>query len=193
MLKDARDNQKRLFIAIEIPQNLRQYFHSVVATMSNKNHEIRAIVQDNIHLTLKFLGSTNISRISKIANSISSVSADTQKFSFNTGGRIEAFPGLKSARIIFVPVEEGSEKIMQFYDKLEDSLSKIKIRKEPRKFIPHLTVARIRNMIDLREEINNTSIMPQKNIECTHITLFESILKKSGAEYKVLEEFKLKC
>ncbi len=193
MLKEERDNQKRLFIAIEFPQKLRQYFYNIIISMSNKNHEIRAIVPDNIHLTLKFLGNTNISRISKIARAISSVSASFPKFSFNTGDRIEAFPGLKSARIIFVPVEEGSEKIIQFYGKLEDSLSKVKIRKEPRKFIPHLTVARIRNMIDLREEINNIDIAPQKNIECTHLTLFESVLKQSGSEYKVLEEFKLKC
>ena len=193
MLKEERDNQKRLFIAIEIPQKLRQYFCNIVTGMGNKNHEVRAIVQDNIHLTLKFLGYTNISRIPKIARAINSVAADFPKFSFNTGGRIEAFPGLKSARIIFVPVEEGSEKIIQFYDKLEDSLSKVKIRKEPRKFIPHLTVARIKNKIDLRKEIDNIDVIPQKNIECTHLTLFESVLKQSGSEYKVLEEFKLKC
>jgi len=48
-------------------------------------------------------------------------------------------------------------------------------------------------MIDLREEINNIDVAPQKNIECTHLTLFESVLKQSGSEYKVLEEFKLKC
>jgi len=193
MQKEERDNQKRLFIAIELPQKLRQYFYNIVLSMSNKNHEIRAIVPDNIHLTLKFLGNTNISRISKIARAISSVSVSFPKFSFNTGDRMAAFPGLKSARIIFVPVEEGSEKIIQFYGKLEDSLSKIKIRREQRKFIPHLTVARIRSMVDLREEINNIDISPQKNIECTHLTLFESVLKRSGSEYKVLEEFKLKC
>lgn len=193
MLKEESDNQKRLFIAIEIPRKLRQYFYDIIIDMSNKNHGIRAIAKDNIHLTLKFLGSTNVSKISKIASSISSESAIFPKFNFSIGGRIEAFPQLKSARIMFVPVEEGSEKIIRFYDKLEDSLSKIKISKESRKFIPHLTVARIRNAMDLREEINNINIAPQKNIECTHITLFESILKRSGAEYKVLEEFKLKC
>ena len=193
MLKEERDSQKRLFIAIELPQKFRQYFYNIIISMSNKNHEIRAIVPDNIHLTLKFLGNTNISRIPKIARAISSVAASFIKFSFNTGNRIEAFPGLKTARMLFVPVEEGSEKITQFYGKLEDSLSKAKIRKEPRKFIPHLTVARIRNMIDLREEINNIDVAPQKNIECTHLTLFESVLKQSGSEYKVLEEFKLKC
>ncbi len=193
MLKKEKGNQKRLFIAIELPLKIRQYFYNIITIMSNKNHGIRAIVPDNIHLTLKFLGNTNISKISKISLAINTVSEDFLKFSFNTGGRIEAFPRLKSARIIFVPVEEGSEKIIQFYDKLEDSLSKIKIRKEPRKFIPHLTVARIKNMIDLREKIENIDMAPQKNIECTHLTLFESVLKRSGSEYKVVEEFKLKC
>jgi len=193
MLKEEKGNQKRLFIAIGLPLKIRQYFYNIIISMSNKNHEIRAIIPDNIHLTLKFLGNTNISKISKIARAMSSVSASFPKFSFDTGDRIEAFPGLKSARIIFIPVEEGSEKIIQFYDKLEDSLSKIKIRKEPRRFIPHLTVARIRNMIDLREEINNINIASQNNIECNQLTLFESVLKRSGSEYKILEEFKLKC
>jgi RNA 2',3'-cyclic 3'-phosphodiesterase len=193
MLNEESENQKRLFIAIEIPGKLKQYLYDIVTDMSIKNRGIRAIAKENIHLTLKFLGNTDVNKISKIARLISSESAVFPKFSFSTGARIEAFPQLKSARIIFIPVEEGSEKIIHFYDKLEDSLSKIKIVKDDRKFIPHLTVARIRNAIDLREEINNINIKPQKNIECTHITLFESILKKSGAEYKVLEEFKLKC
>ena len=191
--KEERDNQKRLFIAIELPQKLRQYFYNIIINMSKKNHGIRTIVPDNIHLTLKFLGNTNISDILKISEAIGSVSESFPKFNFNTGDRIEGFPGLKSARIIFVPIEGGSEKIIQFYGKLEDSLSKINIEKEPRKFIPHLTVARIRNMVDLKGEINNIEILPQKNIECTHLTLFESLLKQSGSEYNVLEEFKLKC
>ncbi|MCL4418458.1 MAG: RNA 2',3'-cyclic phosphodiesterase, partial [Actinobacteria bacterium] len=181
MPEQKEDSQKRLFIAIEIPQKLRQYFYNTIIGISNKNHEIRAIVPDNIHLTLKFLDYTNVSRIPKIVRAINSVSASFPEFSFSTGDRIKAFPDLKSARIIFVPVEEGNEKIIQFYDKLEDSLNKIKIRKEPRKFIPHLTVARIRNMIDLSEEMENIGIAPQKNVKCAHITLFESVLKKSGS------------
>ncbi len=193
MPTEERHNKKRLFVAIELPQGLREYFHNIILDMSNKNQEIRATAQDNIHLTLKFLGNTNISSIPKIIRAINSVSESFPEFSFNTGGRIKAFPGLKSARVIFIPVEKGSEKIIQFYDKLEDSLSKIKINKENRKFIPHLTVARIRNMIDLSEEINDINIVTQKNIECKHVTLFESVLKRSGSEYKILEKFKLKC
>jgi len=193
MPKEERDNKKRLFIAIELPQNLRVYFYNIISRMSDDNHGIKAVIPDNIHLTLKFLGSTSIGGVSKIAKAVNSVSAVFSKFNFDTGNRMGAFPGLKSARIIFVPIEEGSEKIIRIYDKLEDSLSKIKIEKETRKFMPHLTIARIRNMIDLREKINSISITPQKEIECTHLTLFESVLKRSGAEYKVLEEFKLKC
>ena len=77
---------------------------------------------------------------------------------------------------------------------LETNLAKIKIKKEERKFIPHITIARIKENLNIgtADLLKKISLNFKGSIVCSKITLFESRLKPSGADYIILEEFALK-
>ncbi|HEX7561158.1 MAG TPA: 2'-5' RNA ligase family protein, partial [Candidatus Humimicrobiaceae bacterium] len=77
---------------------------------------------------------------------------------------------------------------------LENNLAKIQINKDERKFIPHITIARIRGKLNIgtADLIKKISLGYKGSIICSKITLFESRLKPAGADYIILEEFALK-
>jgi 2'-5' RNA ligase len=184
--------QKRLFIAIDLPHDVKKYLYDVALNLNNRDKDIRAIPPGSIHITLKFLGDTNISKIDKIAEAMKNAAGDFQRFSYEIGKSLEAFPAAESARIVFVPVLEGSDKIAGIYKNLENNLSRIKIPKENRKFISHITIARIRNKKNISEILKDIELDYKNQHKCTKITLFESRLKPDGAEYIITCEAGLK-
>ena len=116
-------------------------------------------------------------------------------FSFTLGTIIGSFPAyISSARILFVPVEDTAGQIANVFNSLENNLAKIKIKKDERKFIPHITIARIRENLNTgtADLIKKVSFNFKGSIVCSKITLFESRLKPSGADYIILKEFALK-
>ncbi len=100
----------------------------------------------------------------------------------------------RSARILFAPVQDTAGQITGVFKVLEANLAKIKIKKEERKFIPHITIARIKENLNTgtADLIKKISLNFKDRIICSKITLFESRLKPSGADYIILEEFALK-
>ena len=85
-------------------------------------------------------------------------------------------------------------KYQTVFNSLETNLAKIKIKKDERKFIPHITIARIKENLNTgtADLIKKVSFNFKGSIICSKITLFESRLKPSGADYIILEEFALK-
>ena len=190
--KIKKIEKKRLFIAIDLGIDIKTLLFDITSGLNRKDRDIRPVNADNIHLTLKFLGDVYSNRIDKISRTLKETAGSQKSFSFSIGERFEALPGIKSARIIYAPVSKGSESIENFFEALEENLSKIKIRKENRKYISHITVARIKNKKDITGLLE--SIRPVSFEECRFdkVTLFESILKPSGAEYTILDEYELK-
>jgi 2'-5' RNA ligase len=193
-IKTGYIDSKRLFIAIKLPADLRVLLFESIKGLARQDFAIRPIAPECIHLTLKFLGSTDILMLREIMSAISDTAETIDSFSFSCGNRIAAFPDIPSAKILFAPVEDTDGQIADVFKALENNLAKIKIKKEERKFIPHITIARIRENLNIgtADLINNISLSFKGNIICSKVTLFESRLKPSGADYIILEEFALK-
>lgn len=193
-MKDVNKNklEKRLFIAIEIPEAIRDDVYNLTAGMFKDKKYVRLVPVSSIHLTLKFLGNTDINKIGRIKGAIKETAGQFEKFNYKISGAIDAFPERQNARVVFVEIESGGEQICKIYNELENNLSRIKIEKEKRKFSPHITVARLKNRENLEELINKQEKKINRTLSCTGITLFESQLKPEGARYIVLDKFSLK-
>ena len=107
----------------------------------------------NIHVTLRFLG--NINKIGKIEDAVKITAGSFKRFRYRITGRVNAFPNLRSARVVFLEIGDGDLQISEIYNLLENNLSKIKIRKEGRKFISHITIARIRGKKNTEESVTS--------------------------------------
>ncbi len=192
MYKNKSDLQKRLFIALDTAEGVRRHLYEIAVKLNKEENDIRKISFSNIHITLKFLGSVNINKIDKIISAVKKTADNFEHFYYRLADRLDAFPGLLNAKVIFVPLKEGNENVIKVYNDLENNLSKIKIRKEKRNFIPHITIARIKNRINIEKIVNGLRVCKPGRINCNRIVLFESILKPTGAEYNIVKGCQLK-
>lgn len=183
---------KRLFIAVDLSDSLKNYLFQMTSSICKNDRDIRAIPADSIHITLKFLGETQISKIDKIAEAVRKTAGSFDKFTLSLSDSFGCFPKTDSARILFIPVADGNNKLKEIFNELENNLSKLKIKRENREFISHITVARIRNKKNISDIISNKKLDYSEKLICSKLTLFESLLKPSGAQYIILDEFELK-
>lgn len=185
------NKEKRIFIGIGITDNIKKEIFDFTLKLLEGEEKIRIIPSPNIHLTMKFLGNTRIQKIDKIKKAIRNTADSFKQFEYEITGEVGAFPNPRNARIVFLKIGNGADVFLRIYELFEDNLSKIKIRKEKRKFSPHLTIARVKGSKDL-ESLFKEIKGDLYDLKCPGITLFESKLKSTGAEYTILEEFSLK-
>lgn len=191
--EEVHNFNKRLFIAVDIPENVKNDIYSFTADSFGTDNVIKIVPAPNIHVTLRFLGKMNTNKIGKIEDAVKITADSFKRFRYRITGRVNAFPNLRSARVVFLEIGDGDLQISEIYNLLENNLSKIKIRKEGRKFIPHITIARIRGKKNIEEPVAGQLEGPAGWIDCLDITLFESKLKPHGAEYSIIGKFSLKC
>jgi 2'-5' RNA ligase len=186
------ESKKRLFIAIDIPGHIKDNVYDYTKNLFKENGHIKLVSAPNIHITLKFLGNVNIDKIEKIKKAIKETADKFSRFEYEINGKINAFPSPGNARVIFLEIGSGGERISEIYKQLEDNLERIKIGKEKREFFPHITIARIKDKKNMKHLISEYKLDKIERLDCSNITLFESQLKPHGAEYSILGEFGLK-
>lgn len=172
----------RLFIAIDIPQNLKEKLSLICAKLKKCDLDAKWVNTANIHITLKFLGETAEEQLDEIKNIITSVAGHFNRLELNVGG-FGFFPNEISPRVFFVSTDK-EETLKNISLQLEDKLENLNFPKEGR-FKSHLTLARLRskkNIDCLKEEIKKISI--EAKFPVTEIILLKSTLKPTGPVYE---------
>jgi 2'-5' RNA ligase len=180
----------RLFVALEIPDDVKEEVISQCKAAAGNEAELRWEPKEKIHLTLKFIGEVKEELLSKIkdeiefVNNYSSFACSISKFGF--------FFRDRQAKILWCNIETD-ESLFSLVDELNNRLQKFDIEIEKRKFKGHLTLSRIKKPLneDIINKIKGFSFTPF-NFTADKITLIQSVLKPYGSEYKVLKNYELK-
>lgn len=187
---------KRLFIAAEIPVEARKAVYQLGSSVLKNCDDARPVKASNLHLTLKFLGNIPVDNIDLLNDAITDATLSFNKFSFVIDGKINAFPNKKKARTVYSAIGEGGTEFKLLYLSLEESLERdyrrFRIKNSPNDFIAHITIARLRHPVDINYAINEAGTISPMKIECKNIVLFESMLESTGVRYTKLREFSLK-
>ena len=179
----------RLFIAIEIPENIRTVFAALLKDFRALAPQLKWVRTENLHVTLKFLGETDPSKSGSLQNALSGVrSAEPANLEFRGLG---FFPNEKRPRVFWAGME-ASAILKTLAADVDQALHKLGFPLEERPFAPHLTLARIFLPIlppKLLQAINEKSGQTFGSLSADEFHLIESKLKPAGAEYTTLQSF----
>ncbi len=188
-------NTKRLFIAIELPPGIKDSLGSIQKELKQTGADAKWVEPENIHLTLKFLGSVETEKIKDIARILDKISLENRRLSVSLD-QLGVFPSLNSARVVWAGVTGKIEDLKNIAQNLDKELSGLKFEKETREFQAHATIARIRssrNRAALAQKIKDANQnFSRQDFSIDNITLFESTLSPHGPTYSIIHQVKLK-
>lgn len=134
----------RLFIAVEVEDV--EVWRRIIAfrdaiTSCSINGGIKPVENENIHLTLRFIGEVPETYLPRISECVQLCSNFTE-FSMGIHG-VGVFPSLSRPRVIWVGIKEGAEVLKSIRNTLERCVKSYAIE-DREEFVPHITVARIK-------------------------------------------------
>ena len=179
----------RSFIAIELPDEARKGLAGLRRELQREEHRfVKWVDPTGIHLTLKFLGDVPSSRIGEIAASMAAVTQGIPVFHLEIA-RLGAFPNLRQPRILWVGIEGEVDRLVELQQSIDATLAALGFAREERPFVPHLTLARIRQEASpmqrrsFGELATSTGFTDRYHMKAEAVSLMRSQLTPSGAIY----------
>jgi RNA 2',3'-cyclic 3'-phosphodiesterase len=180
----------RLFIAIEIPEDIRTTFASLLKEFCAIAPQLRWVRTENLHVTLKFLGETESAKLDALQNVLSAVRSP---YPVNLEFRgLGFFPNEKRPRVFWAGIE-ASPNLRTLATDIDQAAHPLGFLLEDRPFTPHLTLARFPVPgipPKLLQAMNEKSSHSFGSLTAKEFHLIESRLKPSGAEYTTLRTFR---
>ncbi|MCD5396320.1 MAG: RNA 2',3'-cyclic phosphodiesterase [Candidatus Pacebacteria bacterium] len=183
----------RIFIAINLPEDIK----SKLLSFQKKWPTLpcRGVKKENLHITLIFLGNLDDNQLFETINTSKEVAKRHKPFLVKLEKICFGPPKKFPPRMVWVKgaLNQGLANLQK---DLEDSIFKLSTykykTKGARPFSPHITLARIKvwefrrleDKPEIDEEIDLT-------FEVNSFEIMESFLKRSGAEYEILESLPL--
>ena len=184
----------RVFIAVELSKSIRTTIVQIQGRLRGTEDKIKWVDPPLIHLTLKFLGEIKKERLGTVIEVARKIAQKFSLFSMEVKG-VGAFPNLFSPRVIWLGVDRGSTNLQKLASELENHLAKDGFSKEKKKWTPHLTLGRVKSLIEPRKL--SGLILREKEVMAgemgvREISVIESRLTPRGPIYTVLERIALK-
>lgn len=180
----------RTFIALELPKEKLKRIIEVRDKTINNYDKIRWEPIDKLHITLKFLGETDINLISEINSELENLLKNYKPFSL-TFDKFGVFSKGKKPTILWIGLKEN-DYLNKLAVEIDNLANKFGFEKEKRKFIPHITLLRIKEKdeIYLKDIYKLIEIeLPEINFIANKITFFKSTLLRSGSVYEPIKNF----
>lgn len=182
-----KESNLRIFVGIKFPEKAILVTTKTQALLDNKQlFQGKWTKQENLHLTLKFLGEINKSQLCEITKSLHSIKIPPIEVEL---GKVGVFCSSKIIRIIWIHIL--GDEILKLQKRIDITLSN-QFPPEKR-FMSHLTIARVKKVFDnqkLIQEINEIQILAQPFL-IREFNLIQSELFPSGPVYTTLSKYPL--
>ena len=175
---------ERLFIGVPLTEDARR----AIERSLPKNLPGKPVPTENWHFTLRFLGGTEEAARDQIVRTLGAATCGP-RFSvhFNELG---AFPNPGRARILWLGINEGVERMMQLAAIAEATARVAGFAAEGRDFKPHLTLSRIDPPTSVRTLVGSKPRIDTRMM-VDSVVLYRSRLGGGPARYEQVERFDL--
>ncbi len=176
----------RLFLAINLPERLKKRLFKFAQNLKGFGR-LKLVEENNIHLTLKFLGEAGPEPLIAALRAI-----QYKPFMLSLRG-VGVFPNPDYIRVVWAGCEKGAQDVITLHNKIEEIL-KLNDFKKDKDFHPHATLARVKFPNDKRglvDFIRENQGMEFGEFKVESFELMKSELSRAGPRYELIEGFLL--
>lgn len=193
----------RLFIALDIDDQIRQRIGRFLEGVSGFSPDARWVRLESLHITLKFIGEKPPDIIPSLQKALNNVSVPPFDLTFSGMG---FFPTPKSPRVFWIGIQAPPE-LQKLAAAIDNTTAQFDISKEDRPFSPHLTLARksggsgsprkqkddrpTRVFQRLQEKLATKPAPEFGTMTAREYFLYQSQLSRNGSRYTKLHSFQL--
>jgi 2'-5' RNA ligase len=180
----------RLFVAIEMPPDIRERITSYVSLLKPRLANARCVRPEGMHITLKFLGNIADEKRQAIESTLRKVRSPSFELSLENVGM---FPNARSPRVLWVGINSGPE-LAALAAQVDLALATVGFAREKRAFTPHVTLARFKEG-GKKQHVSSPigeSDLSFGTMAATEFHLYESKPSPEAARYSKLVSFPLK-
>jgi RNA 2',3'-cyclic 3'-phosphodiesterase len=185
--------KKRIFLAINLPEKVKKTLTDYQGRW--QDFPVRWVKPESLHLTLAFLGYISDEELSKICQELKGIASEHFSFFINLNQIDYDVQEKKMPRLIWA-IGEKSEQLSSLKKDLDGFLDNtIGFLPERKDFLPHITLGRIKQWqwskieTEERPQIKEDLFL---DFQVQSIEVMESRLRRSGAEYTILQSELLK-
>jgi 2'-5' RNA ligase len=174
----------RLFVAITIPEEVASSLERLCVGLP----DVRWTDPDDFHLTLRFIGEVDPPTFHDIGTALAEVSA--RPFEVTLRG-IGHFPPRGEPTTLWVGAD-GGEPLAALRRRVDRALADVGVGPEPRRFQPHVTLARFRRPPPenrLGAFLRNSSLYRSASFPVSGFSLWSSVLRPEGALHALEAEY----
>ncbi len=185
-LARTRGSTARLFVAVNLPESVRRSIWTKTRTMRDAGLPVRWVPAEQLHITLRFLGSVDTGMISRVREALEPAAAGARPFRIVLRD-VGAFPSLARARVVWIGVEP-SPGLADLHRRVGEVLESLGFEPEDRPFHAHVTLGRARPRRGLARgalEEAAPRVAVREETEVSHIYLMRSRLSPDGARHSV--------
>jgi 2'-5' RNA ligase len=174
----------RLFVGIEFPPELKLRLSLLETPLPG----FRWIDPGNLHLTLRFIGEITEDVAADVDEAMAGLKA--RRFTLQLAGT--GFFGGNKPHTLWAGVERDPDLVV-LHDKIEHALIRIGLAPEPRRFAPHVTLARLRDPAPdmLGRFLASHALFRAAPLPVDRFSLIASFPTKAGAVYEDQADYKL--
>ena len=176
----------RTFIAIELPAKLRALVIDYIKRLRDKVPDVSASWsrEDNLHLTLKFLGEVPVTRIEELSSAVSAAVHGCVPFEVRLSG-CGVFPPHAKPNVLWIGIEDATRGLRKLQTKLEEECAARGFTRDVRAYHPHLTIARIRKPHGAKDlaAAHVTSDFAAQTLTARELIVFRSELLPQGSRH----------
>jgi len=146
------------------------------------------------HVTLKFLGDVEESRVDELTDELTGAVADSGVGPFTAEfGGLGVFPHLGYISVVWLGVREGSKQLIRLHEAIEDRTVAMGFEPEDHEFTPHVTLARMEHAggKELVQNAVESRDPDAGRLDVEEVRLTESVLTDEGPEYSTVASFRL--
>jgi 2'-5' RNA ligase len=168
----------RLFLGIDLPDAIDFDLQLMAGGIPGARWQ----TAEQLHLTLHFLGDVDGGDARRLRAALEQLEAPSFTMQLRGAG---VFPLRGPARNLWVGVTEA-DPVRLIHDRSARIIDELGIEREHRKFVPHVTVARLKNADarKLGDWVIGHALYASAAFPVTEVRLYSSVLAHAGAKYR---------